>query len=130
MKSKIILLLFALCMAVGVSAKSRSVKFRSLDVKEFARYIERDNVLLVDVRTAEEYAAGHLRGVDHHIDVRDANFSKEYQQLPKDKRIALYCRGGGRSKQAAGLMAGNGYKVVELSGGYNAWVEAGKDVEK
>ena len=52
MKSKIILLFFALCLTSGTMAKSRSVKFRSLDVKEFARYIERADVMLVDVRTA------------------------------------------------------------------------------
>ena len=48
----------------------------------------------------------------------------------KLKTIAVYCKGGGRSKQVAGVLAGNGYRVVELSGGYNSWVEAGGDVEK
>ena len=130
MKSKIILLFFALCLTTGVMAKSRSVKFRSLDVKEFARYIERADVMLVDVRTAEEYAEGHIVGVDRNLDVRSATFFNDYQSLPKDKRIAVYCRGGGRSKQVAGVLAGNGYRVVELSTGYNGWVEAGGAVEK
>ena len=130
MKTKIFLLLFALCIAAGVSAKSRNVKYRSLDVKEFARYIERDNVLLVDVRTAEEYAEGHIVGVDRNLDVRSVTFFNDYQSLPKDKRIAVYCRGGGRSKQVAGVLAGNGYKVVELSVGYDGWVKAGGATEK
>ena len=130
MKSKIILLLSVLCLATGAQAKSRSVKFRSLDVKEFARYIERDDVVLVDVRTAEEFDAGHIVGVDKNLDVRSATFFNDYASLPKDKRIAVYCRGGGRSKQVAGVLAGNGYRVVELSGGYNSWVEAGGAVEK
>ena len=130
MKSKIILLVFALCLTTGAMAKSRNVKFRSLDAKEFARYIERENVMLVDVRTPEEYAAGHLPNVERNLDVRSATFFNDYQSLPKDKRIAVYCRGGGRSKQVAGVLAGNGYKVVELSGGYNSWVEAGGAVEK
>ena len=130
MKTKIFLLLFALCIAAGVSAKSRNVKYRSLDVKEFARYIERDNVLLVDVRTAEEYAAGHLPNVDRNLDVRAATFFQDYKSLPTDRTIALYCRGGGRSKQVAGVLAGNGYKVVELSVGYDGWVKAGGATEK
>ena len=130
MKTKIFLLLFALCIAAGVSAKSRNVKYRSLDVKEFARYIERDNVLLVDVRTAEEYAAGHLPNVDRNLDVRAATFFQDYKLLPTDRTIALYCRGGGRSKQVAGVLAGNGYKVVELSVGYDGWVKAGGATEK
>ena len=130
MKTKIFLLLFALCITAGVSAKSRSMKYRSLDVKEFARYIERDNVLLVDVRTAEEYAAGHLPNVDRNLDVRAATFFQDYKSLPTDRTIALYCRGGGRSKQVAGVLAGNGYKVVELSVGYDGWVKAGGATEK
>ena len=82
------------------------------------------------MRTAEEFAAGHIVGVDENVDVRSATFFTDYQRLPKDRPIALYCRGGGRSKQVAGVMAGNGYNVVELSGGYNSWVEAGKATEK
>ena len=48
----------------------------------------------------------------------------------KDKTIAVYCKGGGRSKQVAGVLAGNGYKVVELSVGYDGWVKAGGKVDK
>ena len=44
-------------------------------------------------------------------------------RLPKDKTIAVYCKGGGRSKQVAGVLAGNGYKVVELATGYDGWVK-------
>ena len=45
------------------------------------------------------------------------------KRLPKDKTIAVYCKGGGRSKQVAGVLAGNGYKVVELATGYDGWVK-------
>ena len=68
--------------------------------------------------------------VDHNLDVRSATFFKDYQSLPKDKTIALYCKGGGRSKQVAGVLAGNGYKVVELAVGYDGWVKAGGKVDK
>ena len=87
-------------------------------------------MFLVDVRTPEEFDAGHITGVDHNLDVRSATFFKDYQSLPKDKRIAVYCKGGGRSKQVAGVLAGNGYKVVELSVGYDGWVKAGGATEK
>jgi rhodanese-related sulfurtransferase len=106
------------------------MQYRSLDVKTFERYIERDDVVLVDVRTAEEFAAGHIEGVDHNIDVRSATFFQDYRSLPKDKRIAVYCKGGGRSKQVAGVLAGNGYKVAELAVGYDGWVKAGGATEK
>lgn len=125
MKTRLLLLLIALSMASCAGVKSARVHFRSLDVETFAKYIERDDVYVVDVRTPEEYAAGHIEGVDCNLNVRSATFFKDYQSLPKEKTIALYCKGGGRSKQVAGVMAGNGYKVVELSVGYDGWVKAG-----
>ncbi len=130
MKSKLLILFITFCMASCASVKSTRVHFLSLDVENFAKYIAQDDVILVDVRTAEEFAAGHIKGVDHNLDVRSATFFKDYQSLPKDKPIALYCKGGGRSKQVAGVLAGNGYKVVELSVGYDGWVKAGGEVSK
>ena len=125
MKRRLFLTLALVCVIAVAGAKSKRMQYRSLDVKTFERYIERDDVVLVDVRTAEEFAAGHIEGVDHNIDVRSATFFQDYRSLPKDKRIAVYCKGGGRSKQVAGVLAGNGYKVAELSVGYDGWVKAG-----
>ena len=125
MTRRLFLILALVCIASASGAKSKRVQYRSLDVKAFERYIERDDVVLVDVRTAEEFAAGHIVGVDHNVDVRSATFFQDYRSLPKDKRIALYCKGGGRSKQVAGVLAGNGYKVAELAVGYDGWVKAG-----
>ena len=130
MKSKLLILFLAVYLASCASVRSSRVNFRSLDMKTFAKYIEQEDVVLVDVRTAEEYAAGHLPNVERNLDVRRATFFKDYQLLPKDKTNALYCKGGGRSKQVAGVLAGNGYKVVELSVGYDGWVKAGGATEK
>ena len=130
MKRRFFLTLALVCVIAVAGAKSKRMQYRSLDVKTFERYIERDDVVLVDVRTAEEFAAGHIEGVDHNVDVRSATFFQDYRSLPKDKRIALYCKGGGRSKQVAGVLAGNGYKVAELAVGYDGWVKAGGTTEK
>ena len=130
-------ILFAMIFVSPVSARSQGhtkrssrVVYRSLSVDTFARVVERDDVVLVDVRTPEEYSAGHLRGVDCNLNVRSATFFKDYQSLPKGKLIAVYCKGGGRSKQVAGVLAGNGYKVVELAVGYDGWGKAGGETEK
>lgn len=130
MRYGILLIAIVLGLASCAPTRTMRVKYRSLDVETFEKYIARENVLLVDVRTAEEFAAGHIVGVDDNLDVRSTTFFNDYQRLPKDRPIAVYCRGGGRSKQVAGVLAGNGYNVVELSGGYNSWVEAGKATEK
>ena len=132
MKKYISLLLLSVLFALQSCVQVNSVggSFKRLDVEEFKDFIADSTVQLVDVRTPEEFSAGHLPDVDHNLDVRSATFFKDYQSLPKDKTIALYCKGGGRSKQVAGVLAGNGYKVVELAVGYDGWVKAGGKVDK
>ncbi len=48
--------------------------------------------------------------------------------LPASKKIAIYCRSGRRSANAAGKLAAEGYSCVNLKGGIIAWKDAGKDV--
>ena len=112
-----------LCTTSCSSTRSSKVKFHSLGVEAFSKFIQQDDVYLVDVRTPEEHAAGSIEGTDENLNVRSADFFKEFKRLPQDKTIALYCKGGGRSKQVAGVLAGNGYRVVELSVGYDGWVK-------
>ena len=125
MKSRIIFLVVAslLCLTACSSVHRSRATFHSLNVEAFERIIQKENVLLVDVRTAEEHAKGAIEGTDLNLDVRSSTFFSDYRTLPKDKTIALYCKGGGRSKQVAGVLAGNGYKVVELAVGYDGWVK-------
>ena len=125
MKIKVLfLLLIALLSFSACCHVSRSrVKFTSLGVESFERIIQQDDVYLVDVRTAEEHAKGSIEGTDENLDVKGATFFSDFKRLPKDKTVAVYCKGGGRSKQVAGVLAGNGYKVVELATGYDGWVK-------
>ena len=95
--------------------------FRSVDAETFAKVIEDTTVVRLDVRTANEYAQGHIHGALL-IDVTQTDFiHKAEQLLPKDKTIALYCRSGRRSKTAAMQLAKHGYQVVELNTGFNSW---------
>ena len=69
----------------------------------FAQIIQSDTVLVVDVRTAEEYNAGHIEGA-RNIDVLKDNFQTEAMaSIPKDKTVAVYCRSGKRSLKAAAI---------------------------
>lgn len=98
--------------------------FENKEVKEFAELIDSGNVQLVDVRTAGEYAEGHLPGALN-IDVKEDSFvQKAEQQLTKEKKVAVYCRSGRRSANAAGVLSERGYKVVNLLGGIQAWQKA------
>lgn len=101
--------------------------YADLKVDEFEKMLTEDKtVQLVDVRTPEEYAVGHLRGavnIDWHAD----DFMDQAQaKLSKERPVMVYCRSGKRSAAAAAKLDRNGYKTYNLLGGYLAWTEAGK----
>ena len=105
--------------------------FESVDVAEFEKSVADKAYVVLDVRTPEEYAEGHIPGTHFNIDVLDGNFAKEaLVSLPKDRAVALYCRSGNCSKTAARILSEQGYKVLELATGFRGWVAAERAVEK
>lgn len=90
----------------------------------------KDNLLVVDVRTPAEFAAGHLANA-RNIDFFGANFEREMGVLPKEREILLYCRSGKRSAAAAEMLKKDGFKkVYNLLDGFEGWKKAGLPVEK
>ncbi|MDT0605936.1 rhodanese-like domain-containing protein [Croceitalea rosinachiae] len=80
-------------------------------------------VQLVDVRTPEEYEAGHIGNAVNYNIINSESFLKQIDHLDKDAPIYLYCKMGGRSNRAAKLLEENGFtKLYDYSGGYNDWV--------
>lgn len=117
-----------LCSLFGCSAQTEG--FKSLTVKEYAKAIEDTTIVRLDVRTAEEFAEGHIAKTLN-IDVLKNDFeSKAVAMLPKNHIIAVNCRSGKRSKNAARILVKNGFKVIELDGGYNDWVKNRMPVTK
>lgn len=117
-----------LCSLFGCSAQTEG--FKSLTVKEYAKAIEDTAIVRLDVRTAEEFAEGHIAKTLN-IDVLKNDFeSKAVAMLPKNHTIAVNCRSGKRSKNAARILVKNGFKVIELDGGYNDWVKNRMPVTK
>jgi hydroxyacylglutathione hydrolase len=86
----------------------------------------RGDVQVVDVRWADEWAAGHIGGAAH-VPVPD--LAAQLATLPAGATLVMHCQGGGRSGIAAGLAQAAGRKVVNLAGGYGAWVAAGLPTE-
>jgi len=77
------------------------------------------DVLIVDVRTAREWRAGHLPGS---INVPVGELPRRIQELPRDRRLATVCEGGYRSSLAASLLAQEGFpRVVNIAGGMAAY---------
>ena len=108
------------------SAGSRS----DLPVKEFAEILSDGTAALVDVRTADEYAAGHIPCATN-VDWYATDFLAKFEaSIPKDCPVAIYCRTGKRSAEAAAKLAEAGYSVYNLQGGYEAWTRARKTVNK
>ncbi|WP_422349853.1 rhodanese-like domain-containing protein [Flagellimonas sp.] len=78
-------------------------------------------VQLVDVRTPEEYAGGHI-GDAINIHIKASDFEERMSQMDKEAPIYLYCKKGGRSNQAAKRLVGMGFQTVyDYSGGYDDW---------
>ena len=97
-------------------------KVVSVTVSVFADSIDNPGVQLVDVRTPDEYAAGNIPG-SVNIDVMTGKFGETASALlDRAYTVAVYCRSGNRSKNAAQVLSMMGYNVVELNGGYNEWV--------
>ncbi len=121
-------ILTMLCSLLGCTAQTEG--FSSISVEEYAKAIEDTAIVRLDVRTAEEYAEGHIANAIN-IDVQRDDFEKQaISKLPKDKVIAINCRSGRRSKNAARILVKNGYNVIELDAGYNGWVNKGMPVTK
>ena len=128
MKSRFMGILTMLCAIIGCNVQNEG--FKSLSVEEYAKEIEDTTIVRLDVRTAEEYADGHIANTLN-IDVLKSDFEqKAVGELPKERTIAVNFRSGKRSKNAAKILVKNGFKVIELDEGYNGWVNKGLPVTK
>jgi len=93
---------------------------------EFEKAYIADGTVTIDVRTADEFAQGHLYHAVN-IDWQKDGFMDEIKENFNTTLIlAIYCRSGKRSAAAAQALSDAGYKVLNLTGGYTAWAEAGK----
>lgn len=87
-----------------------------------------DGLVVLDVRTPEEFAEGRLEGALN-IDIYRDDFAETIDALDRDIPYVLYCRSGNRSQQARMLMDEFGFgDVADVDGGIVAWVDAGLPV--
>ena len=107
---------------VMMTACSNGKGYTSVSVDEFAKVIADNQVQLIDTRTEAEFNEGHIPGAIN-IDVNESDFeAKVGQKIDKNRPIALYCRGGRRSKIAAERIVALGYDdITELNTGFLSW---------
>jgi len=104
---------------------------REVSVAEADQAIAEADVL-VDVREADEFAAGHLAGAMHvSRGLLEFKFTANPVLQARDLKIVLYCKTSGRAALAASTLQEMGYQNVQsIAGGFDAWVGAGKPVVK
>lgn len=107
-------------------------KTSSLDigVEEFKEKLEQERGVIIDVRTKEEFEAGHLKLTDDQKDFLNGDFHDNVKFLDKSKTYYLYCRSGNRSGKAAQMLEQEGFKKVYNVGGYDDLVSAGFESKK
>lgn len=113
----------------STGAAARAQNGSAVTVDAFAAAAQRDGVTVLDVRTPEEFAQGHLSGAVN-LDVSSADFTARLLELDRTRPYAVYCHSGNRSAVAVRAMTSAGFTdVVHLAGGVTAWTEAGRGLE-
>ncbi|MCL2525996.1 MAG: rhodanese-like domain-containing protein [Coriobacteriia bacterium] len=113
----LLLLLVTTCFLIACSGDG----YKTIDAAEAIRIMEaQPNALIVDVRTPEEFAQGHIPGA---ILLPDYAIAGQASEVLPDKKatILLYCRSGNRSAHAAAALVRMGYTKVYDFGGLNTW---------
>lgn len=108
-----------------------AISFSDVTPDQFNQALNSGEYKLLDVRTADEYNAGHIKNAHQSDYYQTESFSKYLDSLDKNAKYLVYCKTGKRSAAALQIMLQKGFThAYDLSGGYNAWVAANLPVEK
>ena len=123
---KLIAVIFASTLALTSCGGSSAAV--DLNPTDFQAKSQEAGVVLLDVRTAGEFYAGHIDGAIN-IDVEGMTFESEIANLDKTKTYAIYCQSGRRSRLAVESMINAGFtKLFNLDQGIGSWQSAGLPV--
>jgi phage shock protein E len=112
------------------SKESTENSVQLVDVTETKRLIAAGQVIIVDVRTPDEFSTGHIAGAKN-LNFYDGDFQANLQQLDKRQPYLVHCKSGRRSAQAGTVMKQLGFNsVYDLAGGISAWEQANQEIVK
>ena len=98
---------------------------KDIEPEEFKELMANENVIVLDVRSAEEVAVGKIEG-SVNVDFYSETFKEEVAKLDQSKEVLIYCAGGVRSKKAMNIMTTLNFpKLYNLLGGYGKWSSLG-----
>lgn len=123
MKKKALLLgiiISAIGFCLTACGGSKTV-FKTVDAASATSIAAKKNIIVLDVRTPEEFATGHLPKAVN-IDFLNQSFTDNINKLDKKKKYLVYCRSGHRSTQAVEVMKEQDFKnVTNMLGGFSQW---------
>jgi rhodanese-related sulfurtransferase len=129
--SKVILLIFVFTFSLQFNHAFSQKEVKSLTPEKFEKAAKNSKKgIILDIRTPEEVADGHIEGAEF-ADFLNDDFEKKIGTLDKDKAYYIYCRSANRTIPATEKMIALGFKkVYMLEGGLNNWIKSGKHVVK
>ncbi|ACJ33906.1 Rhodanese-related sulfurtransferase [Anoxybacillus flavithermus WK1] len=108
--------LFTFLFIISGCAQNR---YTNISVDEAAQMMQKEDVVVLDVRTEEEYASGHIPGA---ILLPLQQLPDRVDELNKNKTYIVVCRSGNRSAQASELLVKEGFSsIYNMTGGMNEW---------
>lgn len=119
-------ILFAILSACGLAGEPMpSVSVEDLNAKMAAE----KGIVLLDVRTPQEFASGHVPGAQS---IPLSSLSTRIDELSVDQATPVYliCQSGGRSARATNILRKKGYTAINVSGGTSAWNASGFPIDR
>ena len=128
MKCRIVGFLFAsLVSVVALAAEPSLVSISQEALLERQQKGDEKTAYVLDVRSPEEYASGHVPGA---VNIPYDQVASRIAEVPRDTDVVLYCKSGRRAGIAAEVLASQGYERLQhLEGDIVAWVGKGRPVE-
>lgn len=131
-KKKLVVLTLGIIIAVSAviihytqtQLPNTTISYGDLTVEEAKSLIESNSsIVIVDVRTREEYDSGHIEGA---VLIPVSELEDRLNELSKEDELLIYCRTGNRSTNSVNILKANGYtKIFHLKDGITAWIQAG-----
>jgi rhodanese-related sulfurtransferase len=120
MKNILVLLLFIACFSAASAQNSPNINL--IDKATFVISTKEGTPLIIDVRTPQEYAQGHIANALNIDYLKQDSFVQKFAGFNKTQPVYLYCGSGNRSGKAAKQLAALGFEsIYDLKGGYAAW---------
>ncbi len=101
---------------------------QNISTADFEAGMNKRNIVILDVRSPEEIAEGHIKGAIF-ANFYDDDFMSQISGLEKNKTYYIYCKSGGRSGQACDQFVDSGFSnVYNLEGGFDKWNSEGREI--